>query len=84
VRSLVSISGTLECNKEIALIISDDQKKILAECEAQLLEAGCPSVGRLLIQRGVGWLMTTAGISWNDEKAKILAFVDEAHVGSGE
>jgi hypothetical protein len=62
------------------LIITDTQKQILTDAEAALVAAGCSNPGRLMIQRGVGWLLTTAGIDWKEEKAKIKEFVDGAHV----
>jgi hypothetical protein len=62
------------------LIVTDTEKQILADAEAKLREAGCPSVGRLLVQRGVALLRTHAGLDWKDEKAKIMDFVDGVHI----
>jgi hypothetical protein len=62
------------------VIISDSQKQILVNAEAALVATGCANPGRLMIQRGVGWLLTTAGIDWKEEKAKIKEFVDGAHI----
>jgi uncharacterized protein (DUF1697 family) len=66
--------------KEIALIVTQDEKEIMAEMEAQLLEAGCPNVGRLLVQRGVALLRAHCGLDWKDEKAKIMDFVDGVRI----
>jgi hypothetical protein len=59
---------------------TDTEKEILADAEAKLLAAGCPSVGRLLVQRGVGILRATCGIDWRDERAKIKDFIDGVHI----
>jgi hypothetical protein len=52
----------------------------MADAEAKLIEAGCPSVGRLFVQRGVGLLRAHCGLDWEDEKAKIKDFVDGVRI----
>jgi hypothetical protein len=61
-------------------VITEEQKQIMADAEAKLVEAGCPSVGRLLVQRGVGLLRAHCGLDWEDEKAKIKDFVDGVRI----
>jgi hypothetical protein len=66
-------------------LITEEQKQILTEAEAQLREAGCPNVARLLIQRGVGLHVSgLSGKDWREERKLIQRFVDEAHLVRGE
>lgn len=60
------------------MIITDAEKEIMERAEAELKEAGCHNVDKLLIQRGVGLMVTRrTGLSKTQELKNAKRFIEE-------